>query len=74
MLDFLANNWGSLAAGAIVIALVVLVLVNMLRDKKKGKSVSCAGCTGCAYSGHCASCGHCASSGHCGAPKESPKA
>ena len=38
----------------IVSALVALVIVGMIRDKRKGKSVTCGGCSGC--SGNCAHC------------------
>ena len=42
MLDFFVNNWGTLLAGVIVLAVVILVIVKLIRDKKKGKK-SC-GC------------------------------
>ena len=47
MLDFFINNWGTLLAGVIVLAVVILVIVKLIRDKKKGKK-SC----GCDW-GHC---------------------
>ncbi len=37
MLDFFVNNWGTLLAGVIVLAVVILVIVKLIRDKKKGK-------------------------------------
>ena len=51
MLDFFVNNWGTLLAGVIVLAVVILVIVKLIRDKKKGKKA--CGCD----------CGHCAASG-----------
>ena len=53
MLDFFVNNWGTLLAGVIVLAVVILVIVKLIRDKKKGKK-SC-GCD----------CGHCTVSAGC---------
>lgn len=53
MLNFLAQNWGSLFVGAGVLAIVVLILLKIRRDKKKGQN-SC----GC-------SCGDCPSAGAC---------
>ena len=50
MLDFFVNNWGTLLAGVIVLAVVILVIVKLIRDKKKGKKA--CGCD----------CGHCAAS------------
>ena len=34
MLDFFVNNWGTLLAGVIVLAVVILVIVKLIRDKK----------------------------------------
>ena len=53
MLDFFVNNLGTLLAGVIVLAVVILVIVKLIRDKKKGK-IAC-GCD----------CGHCAASAGC---------
>ena len=53
MLDFFVNNWGTLLAGVIVLAVVILVIVKLIRDKKKGKKA--CGCD----------CGHCAASAGC---------
>ena len=53
MLSFFADNWGSLIAGAIVAAVVVLILVKIYRDHKKGKSACGCGCENCPSSGAC---------------------
>ena len=53
MLDFFVNNWGTLLAGVIVLAVVILVIVKLIRDKKNGKKA--CGCD----------CGHCAASAGC---------
>lgn len=53
MLDFFVNNWGTLLAGVIVLAVVILVIVKLIRDKKKGKKAcgcdwrTCAASAGC---------------------------
>lgn len=55
MLDFLAENWGSLLVGAAVLAVVLAVLWKMVRDKKQGKSscgCGCGGCSGCGGTCH----------------------
>lgn len=51
MLDFLAENWGSILIGAILAAVIVLIVVKLVRNKKKGKT-SC-GCEQCPSSGMC---------------------
>ena len=53
MLDFFVNNWGTLLAGVIVLAVVILVIVKLIRDNKTGKKA--CGCDG----------GHCAASAGC---------
>ena len=53
MLDFFVNNWGTLLAGVIVLAVVILVIVKLIRDKKKGKSSCGCGCSNCAMAGKC---------------------
>ena len=66
MLEFLQNNWGSLLVGAIVLAVAVLIVVKLVRDRKAGR-FSCGGnCGSCG--GNCGSCGAC--SGHCAGCKE----
>lgn len=53
MLDFLAQNYGSIIAGAAVIALLTLAAVKLIRDKRAGKGGcggNCAECHGCAHS------------------------
>ena len=53
MLDVFVYNWGTLLAGFSVLAVVILVIVKLIRDKKKGKKA--CGCD----------CGHCAASAGC---------
>ena len=52
MLDFITNYGGSIAVGAAVLAVIALIVVKFVKDKRAGRS-SC-GCD-------CGSCGcHCA--------------
>ncbi|MDR1131473.1 MAG: FeoB-associated Cys-rich membrane protein [Oscillospiraceae bacterium] len=46
MFDFIVQNLGSILVGAAVAAIVVLIIVKLVRDRKRG--VSCASCGGCA--------------------------
>ena len=64
MLEFLQNNWGSLLVGTIVLAVVVLIIVKLVRDKKAGKYTCGGNCGSCgACSGKCSGCDAC-SRGH----------
>lgn len=52
MMNWLALNWASLVVGAFVAAVIAAVIVRMIRDKKRHKSVcgcSCSGCPGASY-------------------------
>ena len=40
MLDFFVNNWGTLLAGVITLAVVSLIIVKLIRDKKKAKNLA----------------------------------
>ena len=60
MLEFLQNNWGSFAVGAVVLAVIVLIVMKLVRDKKAGRYTCGGNCGPCgACSGHCASCQEC---------------
>lgn len=53
MLNFLAENWGTLFIGALIIAIIVLVVIKLRRDHKK-RDVPCGcGCDNCPSSGMC---------------------
>ena len=54
MLEWLAQNWGSLVVGAVIIGILVLVMVRMVKNHRAGKSACCGDCHGC---GMC--CPHC---------------
>ncbi len=53
MMGFLAENYGTITAGAAVLIIVALIITNMVKNKRAGKH-SCAGdcahCGGCAHS------------------------
>lgn len=53
MLGFLAANWGSVLIGALVAAVIVLIVVKLVRNKKKGKTSCGCGCDHCPSSGMC---------------------
>ena len=60
MLEFLQNNWGSFAVGAVVLAVIVLIVMKLVRDKKAGRYTCGGNCGSCgACSGHCAGCQEC---------------
>ena len=47
MLQWICENIGTIAVGLVLLAVVVLIVRIMMRDKKQGKS-SCGGnCAGC---------------------------
>ena len=50
MLQWISENIGTIAVGLVLLAVVILIVHIMMRDKKQGKS-SCGG--------NCASCGGC---------------
>lgn len=50
MLQWISENIGTIAVGLVLLAVVILIVRVMMRDKKQGKS-SCGG--------NCASCGGC---------------
>jgi hypothetical protein len=59
MLAFLAENWGTIVVGLVVAGIVAAIIVKIIRDKRKGKSVVC----------DCSSCEGCHGGASCGAKK-----
>lgn len=53
MLAWIANNWATLVIGIVLIAVVTMIVVHMIREKKKGKSSCGCGCANCPMSGSC---------------------
>ncbi len=53
MLTWLSQNLGTIIIALIVAAVVALILIKFIRDKKKGKSSCGCGCSDCPMSGSC---------------------
>ena len=53
MWSFLAENGGTLLVGVLVLAVVVLVVLKILGNRRKGKSSCGCGCDHCPSSGMC---------------------
>lgn len=53
MLTWLSANIGTIIVSAILIAVITMVIVKLVKDKKKGKSSCGCGCSNCAMSGTC---------------------
>ena len=53
MTGFIQDNWGSMLVGAILLAVVALIVVKLVRDRKSGRHScggdceSCGACKGC---------------------------
>ena len=54
MLVWLEANLLTILVSLVVFGILALIVFGMIRDKQKGKSVTCGGCSGC--SGNCAHC------------------
>ena len=52
MFEWLAANLATIIVALVLLAVVVLVIRKMIRDKRQGKG-------GCSCGGNCASCGVC---------------
>ena len=53
MISWLSANYGTLLVGFLVLAAVFAVVLNMIRNKKQGKSSCGCGCSGCPHSCAC---------------------
>ncbi len=53
MFSFLVANWGTLLIGLLVATAVVLILIKLFRDRKKGSSSCGCNCAQCPSSGMC---------------------
>ena len=47
MLDFITNYGGSIAVGAVVLAIVALIIVKGIKDRRAGKSSCGCDCGSC---------------------------
>ncbi len=52
-MNWFAENIGTLAVAAVLIAVCVLAVRKLIRDKKKGRSSCGCGCASCPMSGTC---------------------
>lgn len=52
-MEWLIENFGTIVAGVILVAIIGLVLYNMIRNKKKGMSSCGCGCSDCPAAGAC---------------------
>ena len=53
IIEFFAANIGTVAVSLILLAMLTLVAVKMIENKKKGVSSCGCGCSTCPYSGKC---------------------
>jgi hypothetical protein len=54
MLDFIAQNFGSILIGLLLAGIVAGIILHLLKTKKQGKYVGCScGCEGCGSSTAC---------------------
>lgn len=53
MMEFLANNWGSLLVGAILVVVVGSIVLRQIKNHKQGKSSCGCGCSNCPMEGKC---------------------
>lgn len=53
MLEWIANNWATLVIGIVLAAIVTIIVIHMIREKKEGKSSCGCGCANCPMSGSC---------------------
>ena len=64
MTGFFQEYWGSLLVGAILLAIVVLIVIKLIRDKRAGRH-SCGG-----DCGNCGACGSCSREKYGGQDKQ----
>ncbi|MBQ8119339.1 MAG: FeoB-associated Cys-rich membrane protein [Ruminococcus sp.] len=58
MLSWLGANIGTIIVCAVLVLIVTAIVMNMIKDKKKGKSVVCGGkCGHCPMNCGCGGCG-----------------
>ena len=54
MLDYLANNIATIILSLVILAVIVLIIRRLVKEKRAGRTVC-----GCSASGVCSSCSHC---------------
>lgn len=58
MLSWFAENFATIVVAAALLALVIVIIKYLIRQKKQGKSSCGAGCAHCAMHGECHQCHH----------------
>ena len=53
VIDFFKNNAGTLAVALVLTAVIVLIAVRIVKNKKSGKSTCGCGCLNCPMSASC---------------------
>ena len=53
MLEFLAANLSTILISIVLLAIVVLISIHLVREKKRGQSSCVCGCADCAMHGSC---------------------
>ena len=53
MINWFADNGGTLLVGLILLVIVTLAVRKLISDKKQGRSTCSCGCGGCPMSGTC---------------------
>lgn len=53
MFTWIANNIWTIVICAVLVAVVALIVVSLVKDKKKGKSTCGCNCAHCAMAGIC---------------------
>ena len=53
MLHWISANLGTIVIAGVLLAVIVLISIQLIRDKKKGKSSCGCNCAHCAMHGSC---------------------
>ena len=53
MLHWISANLGTIVIAGVLLAVIVLISIQLIRDKKKGKSSCGCNCAHCAMAGSC---------------------
>lgn len=53
MLHWISANLGTIVIAGVLLAVIVLISIQLIRDKRKGKSSCGCSCAHCAMAGQC---------------------
>ena len=53
MLNWLKENWTTLAVVLVLIGVTALIIIKLIRDRKAGRTTCGCGCSTCQMSGSC---------------------